>query len=190
MNRQRESCATVCSNSKPRGLVNTVSECRTNFLPQYYDCERRLTSMNSHSRNDSREMLDHVLLPVANEEDALASAVELEPYDPNHVTALHVVEKGGGVPDKTPVEQSEELASKSYDAVRTVFPDADDHTAYGRDVVENIFEAAEEVGASAIAYRSRGGNRIMQFISGDLSLKLVTNADRPVIALPRVDSDE
>jgi hypothetical protein len=29
----------------------------------------------------------------------------------------------------------------------------------------------------------------MQFLSGDLSLKLVTDADRPVIALPRAESD-
>jgi nucleotide-binding universal stress UspA family protein len=134
-------------------------------------------------------MLEHVLLPVAHEEDALATARQLEPYDPGHVTALHVVEKGGGVPDKTPVEQSEELAEESYAAVRTVFPDADEHTAYARDVVGAIFEAADEVGASAIAYRSRGGNRLVQFLSGDHSLKLVTNADRPVIALPRTDGE-
>jgi nucleotide-binding universal stress UspA family protein len=116
--------------------------------------------------------------------------MQLEPYQPERVTALHVVEKGEGVPDKTPVEQSEELAAESYAAVRRVFPDADDHTAYARDVVGAIFEAAEEVDASAIAYRSRGGNRLMQFLSGDLSLKLVTNANRPVIALPRDDSNE
>jgi nucleotide-binding universal stress UspA family protein len=135
-------------------------------------------------------MLEHVLLPVAHEEDALKTARELEPYDPERVTALHVVEKGGGVPDKTPVEQSEELAQESYAAVRTVFPDADEHTAYGRDVVSKIFEAADEVDASAIAYRSRGGNRLMQFLSGDISLKLVTQAKYPVIALPRVDGEE
>jgi len=135
-------------------------------------------------------VLEHVLLPVAHEEDALATARQLEPYDPEHVTALHVVEKGEGVPDKTPVEQSEGLAEESYAAVREVFPAADEHTAYGRDVAGAIFEAAEEVDASAIAYRARGGNRIMQFLSGDLSLKLVTNADRPVVALPRTDSGE
>jgi nucleotide-binding universal stress UspA family protein len=138
----------------------------------------------------NRELLAHVLLPVANEEDALATARKLEPYRPDRVTALHVVEKGGGVPDKTPVEQSEELAEESYAAVRSVFPDADDHTAYGRDVVGKIFEAGEAVDATAIAYRSRGGNRLMQFLSGDHSLKLVRKADRPVIALPRSDTDE
>ncbi len=145
--------------------------------------------MTSPSDEGGGDILAHVLLPVANEDDALATATALEPYDPERVTALHVVEKGGGVPDKTPVEQSEELAEEAYAAVRTVFPDADDHTAYGRDVAEEIFDAADAVGASAIAYRSRGSGRLMQFLSGDLSLKLVTNADIPVIALPRGDDE-
>lgn len=145
--------------------------------------------MSNASDSIRSDLLDHVLVPVAHEDDALKTARALEPYDPDRVTALHVVEKGGGVPDKTPVEQSEELAAESYAAVRQVFPDADTHTAYARDVVGAIFEAANDVNASAIAYRSRGGNRIMQFLSGDLSLKLVTQADRPVIALPRTDTN-
>jgi len=146
--------------------------------------------MGSNESGGHDPLLGHVLVPVANKDDALATATALEPYDPDHVTALHVVEKGEGVPDKTPVEQSEKLAEESYSAVRTVFPDADTHTAYSRDVVEAIFDAADEVGASAIAYRSRGGGRIMQFLTGDLSLKLVTQAAIPVIALPRVETDE
>lgn len=141
--------------------------------------------MTAAESGTDRDLLAHVLVPVAHEEDALATARSLEPYHPEHVTALHVVEKGGGVPDKTPVEQSEELAEASYAAVRRVFPEADDHTAYSRDIVGAVFEAAEAIDATAIAYRSRGGNRLMQFLSGDLSLKLVTNADRPVIALPQ-----
>lgn len=142
------------------------------------------------SEDEHRNMLSHVLLPVAHKEDALATATALEPYGPEHVTALHVVEKGQGVPDKTPVEQSEEIAEESYAAVRTVFPDADDHTAYARDIVGAIFAAAEEVDATAIAYRARSGNRIMKFLSGDLSVKLVTQSDRPVIALPRAESND
>lgn len=143
--------------------------------------------MKPNDDTKNQELLGHVLLPVANEEDALATAQALEPYQPTRVTVLHVVEKGEGVPDKTPVEQSENLAAESYAAVRTVFPDADEHTAYGRDIVAKIFEAADVVDASAIAYRSRGGSRIMHFLSGDLSLKLVTRSDRPVIALPCED---
>ncbi|ELZ39282.1 universal stress protein [Halorubrum tebenquichense] len=136
------------------------------------------------------DLLGHALLPVANEDDALATARALEPYDPDRVTALHVVEKGGGVPDKTPVEQSEELAAESYAAVRTVFPDAEEHTAYGRDVADEIFDAVDAVDATAIAYRPRGGNRIARFLSGDLSVKLVTDAPVPVVALPRAESDD
>jgi nucleotide-binding universal stress UspA family protein len=149
-----------------------------------------MTGTATTDETDGRDLLAHVLLPVANEEDALATARALEPYDPERVTALHVVEKGDGVPDKTPVEQSEELAAESYAAVRTVFPDADEHTAYARDVVEAIFDAAEAVDASVIAYQSRGGSRLVQFLSGDLSADLATDAPVPVVALPRAEADE
>lgn len=131
-----------------------------------------------------RDLLGHVLLPIANKQDAEATATALEPYQPGAVTALHVVEKGEGVPDKTPVEQSEEVAKQSFAAVRSVFPDANDHTIYARDVVEAIFEAGRELEVTAVAYRPRPGNRLIKFLSGDQTLKLVTQSDRPVIALP------
>ena len=130
-------------------------------------------------------ILGHALLPVADETDARATARALSPYDPDHVTAMHVVEKGEGVPDKTPVEQSEAVAQSAYAAVREVFPEADTHTAYRRDVVEAIQEAAEAVEASAIVFQPRGGSRLIQFLSGDTTIKLVTETEQPVIALPR-----
>lgn len=146
--------------------------------------------MKSGHDQNHRSLLAHVIVPVANETDAEKTARALEPYEPEHVTALHVVEKGEGVPDKKPVEQSHEVAAESFAAVREVFPSADEHTAYARDIVEAIFEATDEVGASVIAYRSRGGGRLMQFLSGDLSLKLVTQAEHPVIALPQNQPDK
>lgn len=132
-------------------------------------------------------LLSQVLIPVANEEDARKTATQLAAYEPEAVTVLHVVEKGNGAPDKTPVEYSERVAQDAFDAVREVFPNAEKATAYDRKIVDAIFKTAEDVDASAIAYRSRGGSRIMHFLSGDMSIKLVTNADRPVIALPRIE---
>lgn len=145
--------------------------------------------MNGDS-DDDRDLLSHVLLPVAHETDARATARALEPYRPARVTVVHVVEKGEGVPDKTPVEQSESLAEAAYAAVRTVFPEADDRTAYARDVVGEIKEVAASIEASAIVYRPRTDSRLVQFLSGDRSLRLVTRADRPVVALPRGETDE
>ena len=146
--------------------------------------------MEHSPRDDTQELLAHVLLPVAHEDDAVTTATALKPYAPERVTALYVVEKGEGVVDKTSVAHSEEVAEESYTAVKTVFPDAELHTAYARDIVGSILDAADEVNASAIAYQPRGGSRLTQFLSGDLSLKLITNADRPVIVLPETDTDE
>ena len=143
--------------------------------------------------SERRELLDHALIPVAHEDDALATARALEPYGPDRVTAVHVVEKGQGVPDKTPVEQSKEMAAASFSAVEEVFPEAGAEIAYGRDVVEAIFETADDVDATAIAYRPREGNRLIRALTGDLSLRLVTESPIPVIGLPdphAEDADE
>ena len=129
-------------------------------------------------------LLAHLLVPVATERDASKTAEALEPYDPDRITVVHVVEKGEGVPDKTPVEQSEAVAEAAFTAFRERFPEAESATAYRRDVVEGIVDVAGEVEASAIAFQPRSGSRLRKFITGDRTLRLVTEADRPVVSLP------
>lgn len=136
------------------------------------------------------ELTKHLVVPVADKEDARETARTLDEYEYSCITVVHVIEKGDGVPDKLPLEQAEQRASKAFGAFRGFIPEINTETAYRRDIVAAIIEVAANVDASAIAFRPRGGNRLVQFLSGDKALKLVTNADRPVIALPEGTESE
>lgn len=129
-------------------------------------------------------LLDRVLLPVASEADAVASAHALDNQQYGDVVVVHVIEKAGGAVDKAGVEQRELEAEEMFDAARDVLGDVETDVYYGTDVVETIFDAAADVDASAVVVTPRGGNRLIRLITGDVALKLVTENDRPVVVLP------
>ncbi|SFR94003.1 Universal stress protein family protein [Halomicrobium zhouii] len=146
--------------------------------------------MSNHIENAP---LDHVLVPVASEKDAAATCAALKPYlgEIERVTAVHVIEKGGGAPDKAPLGKRQEDAVEFLGVVESRLGDevpVDTRTAYGTDVVATLFDEAATVGATAIAFRPRGGSRIVQILTGDTANRLVTDAEIPVVSLP--DPDE
>ena len=137
-------------------------------------------------------LLEHVLLPVASEEDARATSAALEPYlsDVERVTAVHVVEKAGGAMDKAPMEKRREDAAAFLAIVDSRLSDrvaVETRTAFGTDVVETLFAEAADAGATAIAFRARGGSRVVQLLTGDVATDLVTDPELPVVSLPVPD---
>ncbi|WP_435359040.1 universal stress protein [Haloarchaeobius sp. DFWS5] len=138
-------------------------------------------------------LFSHALVPIANADDAAATLDSLFPYldEDAHITVVHVIEKAGGAPDKASVEQREEHAEEAFELVRQRCADAgvdcETRLTYGTDVPETVFDIATEVDASAIAFVSRPGNRLIRFLSGDNALDFVTKANLPVVALPGED---
>lgn len=130
----------------------------------------------------TRSFTEHIVVPVADVSDARETAAVLEHYQFDHVTVVHPVEKGDGTPDKIPLEQAGSRAEDAFTAFRETVPDADQELTYARNAVDAIIDVAADVGARAIAFRLRGGSRIVQFLSGNKALRLITGSDRPVIA--------
>lgn len=134
-------------------------------------------------------MLDHVLLPVATEADARVTSEALRPYleDIERVTASHVIEKAGGAPDKAPLEKRQSDAAEFLAIVESELADEvafDARIDYGTDVVDALFEAAEDAGATAIAFHPRDESWLVRLLSGSTATKIVTDPVVPVVSLP------
>ncbi|MFB6141096.1 MAG: universal stress protein [Halosimplex sp.] len=138
-------------------------------------------------------LLDRIVLPIADDDDARATARALGGRELGSVLAVHVVEKAGGAPDKAGVEQREAVAEEAFTALRAHLGDRTDletDIRYGTDVADAIFAAADEFDATAIVITPRGGSRWIRLLTGDVALSLVTETDRPVVVLPDVDPAE
>lgn len=141
-------------------------------------------------------LLDRPLVPVANPDDAAATYKELRPYLLGAKIVplvVHVIEKAGGAPDKASVEQREEFAEEAFAAIteraKTDGIEIDTKLLYGTDVAAAIHDAAAEADASAIVFRSRGGSRWLDLVSGRVRSSLITDSDLPVIVLPEHETE-
>jgi nucleotide-binding universal stress UspA family protein len=104
-----------------------------------------------------------------------------------------VIEKAGGAPDKAPLEKRREDASDFLAIVDSTLGNAvavDRRTVFATDIVSAFFTEAGDVGADAIAFRARGGSRIKRILAGNITTKLVTDPDLPVVSLPHPETNE
>jgi nucleotide-binding universal stress UspA family protein len=133
-------------------------------------------------------LLERVVVPVANETDSVATATALSRYldDVQSVVAVHVIEKGGGVADKAPMEKRQTDAAEILSVVESRLGDAvtvETRVAFGTNVADTIVETALDADATAIAFCPRGGSRLARFLSGDTAARLVTAPTLPVVSL-------
>jgi len=138
----------------------------------------------------SQSLTAHLVVPIANADDAYTTARSLREYPHGEGTVVHVVERTGDAPDKLSLKQAEGLAEESFAAFQEVMPDVEAELLYNKDVAEGIVDLAVAVDGSAIAFRLRGGSRLVQLLVGDRARKLVTKPDLPVIALTDTDAED
>lgn len=143
------------------------------------------------------DLLELVVVPVASEADAEATMDAVLPRvreAGGSVVAVHVVEKGGGTIDKAGVEQRELYAEDVFAVVEDACADADvaceTDLRFAEDVVDGIFAAAREHGASAVAFTPRESNRWLDLLAGDHARDIVKQAELPVVVLPAEDTNE
>lgn len=139
------------------------------------------------------ELLSRAVVPVANEDDAVETYEKLRPHltDEVELYVVNVIEKAGGGIDKAGVEQRKEVARSAFEAVERLADQdgvpVETEIHYGTDIVDTVREAAVEGDGTAIVFVSRGGGRIMDFLSGSVRTKLVTESELPVVVLPNTD---
>jgi nucleotide-binding universal stress UspA family protein len=148
------------------------------------------------ANGEVRSLFARPLLPVANPDDAASTASAALPRIAavgGRPLVVNVIEKGGGAPDKAPLERMEELAEESFEVVReraaAAGVEVDTDTLYGTDVAETIFEAGREADVSAMVFTPRDGNRFWDLLTGGIRDDLVTESDHPVVVLPTPEGE-
>jgi len=132
------------------------------------------------------DLLSDVVVPVAGEDVAATTAELVGEYldDDARVRVVHVVQDEQAFADATD-EEWEAFAAGAFDRFREVYgDDVETEVRHSTDVAEGIFGAAADADAGAIVFVPRGGSRWRQLMSGDVARTLVTEGDRPVVALP------
>lgn len=142
------------------------------------------------------DLLERVVVPVASESDAeqtMDAVLERVSEAGGAIVAVHVIEKAGGSPDKASVEQREQYAADVFAVVRDACDaagvDCETDLRFDTDVVDGIFDAAHDHGASAVAFTPRESNRWLDFLTGDDSRDLVKRAELPVVVFPSDGTD-
>lgn len=137
------------------------------------------------------ELLDRVVVPVATIDDAEITAEAIESNlaaQVGRILGIHVIEKGGGVPDKAPLEaresEADEILETFTDRLASADIDLDTAVLYGTDLTETVVEAIEEEDATALVFCPRHAGFVTRLLTGDRARSLLEASPVPVVSLP------
>jgi nucleotide-binding universal stress UspA family protein len=133
------------------------------------------------------DLFERVLVPVANEDVAERAAGVVDEYldEDAEVVVVHVVQDEDAFADASEAEW-EAFAEDAFDAFWAAYGgEVETEVRHGTDIPDTIFSTADDVGATAVAFVPRGGSRWRQLMSGDVARTLVSDAELPVVALPK-----
>ncbi|MCL9813668.1 universal stress protein [Natranaeroarchaeum aerophilus] len=145
------------------------------------------------------QLTTRVLIPIAHEDDAErtcdAIIEHLSSEDASSkFTIVHVIEKGGGTPDKAPLAAREDQAERIFSLVEQRLQAAGYETEsrleYGTDVAEVLSDVAVDIDATSLVFVPRPQGRLSRLLTGNASTRLISDAPVPVIALPQPTDDE
>lgn len=130
------------------------------------------------------DLLSKVVIPVADADVAETTARAAREYlhEDSRVLAVHVLQDD----EYASKDEWETFAEDAFERAKSVLGEdrVETELREGDDVTETIFEVAEDVDASAVAFRSRGGSRWRQIMAGDVARELVTEPEIPIVVLP------
>ncbi|XVH32476.1 universal stress protein [Haloferacaceae archaeon DSL9] len=140
---------------------------------------------------------ERIVVPVANKEDAKETAEAMRPYligNNTTILVIHVVQIAGGYMNKSPLSAQKNVANDALEVASEKFFDegiaVETEIRYGKDVIEEIFQAATEFNADYIGFTPRRGGRLSRLLSGDLSNKLVSESRWPIAVFPHSENRE
>lgn len=133
----------------------------------------------------------HLLVPIANVEDAKRTCEELDEYldaDVERITVVFVIERTEGFMDQAPPEALKQEAEAVFSYVEEYFSDGPAvrrELRAGTDPIEEIVAAADELDVSAIGFSPRPKTRLQRLLTENGSYRLITESCHPVVAFSK-----
>jgi nucleotide-binding universal stress UspA family protein len=140
----------------------------------------------------SEPVLTRLLLPVADEADAEATCEAVRSYveaGSAELIVLHVVDASNGATDNPPPKPTDAV----FDPFRETFSDdvvsVRAKTRAGTDVLDEIVQTADDVGATAIGVLPRPKNFLSRIFPKDENVsKLVSKANVPIVVFSQTSA--